>query len=272
MEAETKEYLAFKRELLARKYSQSSIDTYLSCFGIIQERADFGLNIDKIKDYVIANIHERSYHKQIVATVRNYYKYVLKINLDLSDLPYPRKEEKIPEVLSESEVKKIIEQPKNLKHQVIICLLYSCGLRISELIHLKFTDINRDRMEINIRAAKGAKDRIVVMSSELLGLLEDYYNEYLPKIYLINGQYGGQYTESSINQLLKYWAKKAGVKKRIHAHKLRHSFATHLHENGVELNIIKDLLGHSDVKTTEIYTKTSQAKRKIPSLLSGINL
>lgn len=260
----------FKRELLVRKYSQNSIDTYVSCFKVLNLKTD--LSIEGIKTFLIT-ITNRSYHKQIVATARNYYSFVLKINLNISEIPYPRKEEKIPEVFSVEEIKKLIEFPKNLKHQVIICILYNCGLRISELINLQLSDIDRSRMILKIKASKQNKDRNVPIQQKILELIERYYREYKPEKYLLNGQQGLLYTESSINQLLKYYAKKVGINKKIHAHKMRHCYATHLHESGIDLNIIKNLLGHSNVKTTEIYTKVSQAyTNKVPSLLSGITL
>lgn len=271
MYEELKEVLLLKRELLAQKYSQSTIDTYSSCLKVLIQNAGNDLNPEKIKDFLIT-INNRSYHKQLVAATRIYYRFVIKQHISLDDLPYPRKAEKIPEVLSVDEMRKIIEFPKNLKHQAVICLLYDCGLRIGEILRLQLKDINRERMEIYIRASKQNKDRIVPIEPATLYLLEQYYKAFKPVNYLFNGQKKEQYTETSINNLLKYWAKRAGVNKKIHAHKVRHTYATHLHENGTDLNIIKDLLGHSDVRTTEIYTKTSQAKKKVPSLLRDIKI
>ncbi|HHT9135853.1 MAG TPA: tyrosine-type recombinase/integrase [Candidatus Wunengus sp. YC60] len=254
-----------KRELLVRKYSQNSIDTYASCLQVLINKTD--MTTEGVKSFLIT-INKRSYHRQLVAAYRNYSSFVLKINLDFSDLPYPRKEEKLPEVLSVDEVKKIIDYPKNLKHQAIICLLYNCGLRISELLNLKMSEIDRSRKVINIRGAKQNKDRQVPLSDKLIDILTSYYREFKPDTYLFNGQQGLIYTESSVNQLLKYWAKRAGVTKNIHAHKLRHSFATHLHELGIDLSLIQRLLGHSDIKTTNVYTKVSNAHiNKIPSLI-----
>jgi site-specific recombinase XerD len=125
-------------------------------------------------------------------------------------------------------------------------------------------------MEINIKMAKGNKSRNIPIEQNVIILLDKYISEYKPKEYLFNGQKGYLYTESSINQFLKYWAKKAGINKRITAHTLRHSYATHLHESGVELAVIQELLGHNHIKTTEIYTKTSQARKRVPSLLNDI--
>lgn len=269
---EPEEIQKFRRELLARKYSQNSITTYTSCLKTLYFKIDKELKIDKIKDYIIT-LQKRSYHRQVVATARNYYDFVLDIKLDLRDLPYPRKEYKIPEVFSKDEMKRLIEYPKNLKHQLIICLLYNCGLRIGELLHFIPEQINRERKVIQIKNAKGNKERNVPISEKLLILMGDYFRQYKPEKYMFNGQKKLLYTESSVNDLLKYWAKKAGINKRIHAHKLRHSYATHLHESGVDINIIKELLGHEDVKTTEVYLKTSQAyTNNLPSLLDNINV
>lgn len=261
----------FKRELRLRRYSLKTIETYTSCLTVLVEKVSPELDIEKIKDYLLT-IKSQNYHKQMVASVRNYYEFVLKINLDLSDLPYPRKEEHLPDVLSASEVKRLIEFPKNLKHQVIICYLYNCGLRVGELINLKLSDIDRERMVLHIRQAKGKKDREVPLHHELLNLTERYYRQFKPKEFLLNGQFSLQYSERSVNLLLKYWAKQAGIKRRIHAHKLRHCYGTHLHEMGIDLNIIQRLMGHKNIKTTNIYTKTSMAHKSAPSLLSSINI
>jgi len=268
---ETHEELLLKRELMARKYSQSSINTYVACLRVLMFKADRNLDTEKIKDFLVT-VQKRSYHKQFVAAIRNYYKFVLKKPLDFSDLPYPRKEEKIPEVFSVDEMRKIVNYPKNHKHQLVICLLYNCGLRIGELLELKPQQINRARMEINIKEAKGNKERNIPIDASLLGLMERYYREYRPAKYVFNGQKKDKYTESSVNKFLKYYAEKCGINKRIHAHKLRHCYATHLHESGVELSIIQELLGHNDIKTTEIYTKTSQARKRVPSLLINMNV
>lgn len=270
MEVKSQEEQAFYRELLARKYAQSSIETYISCLRVIQQKVTPDFDIEKIKDYIIENVKERSYHSQFVATVRRYYEFVLKIKIDLSDLPYPRKEEKIPVVLSRDEIKRLIRQPKNLKHQLIICLLYNCGLRMSELLYLKLENIDRSRMEVNIKMSKGNKSRNIPIEQNVIKLLDEYLLEYKPKEYIFNGQFGNVYSERSVNELIKYWSKKAGISKNIHAHTLRHSYATHLHEGGTELAVIQELLGHNNIKTTDIYTKTSQARKRVPSLLNDI--
>lgn len=261
----------FERELRLRRYSQNTIDTYVSCLKILYHKVSITFDIDKIKDFILT-IDKPNYHKQFVATTRNYYKFVKGITIDLNDLPYPRKEERIPDILSFEEMRRLIEYPKNLKHQIVICYLYNCGLRVGELINLKLSDIDRNRMAIHIKQGKGKKDRDLPLHSDLLTLTEKYYHQYKPVEYLLNGQYSLQYTESSVNQLLKYWALKSGIKRHIHAHKIRHCYGTHLHEIGTDLNIIQRLMGHKSVKTTNIYTKTSTAHRNAVSLLNGIKL
>lgn len=261
----------FERELRLRRYARSTIETYTSCLKVLHERVSESFDIDKIKEYILT-INKQNYHKQMVSTVRNYYKFVKGVELNLNDLPYPRKIETLPVVLSVEEVRKLIEYPKNLKHQVILCYLYSCGLRRSELVNLKLSDIDRTRMEIRIRQAKGFKDRFVPISQELLKLTEDYYKQYKPKEYLLNGQFSLQYCPETVNKVVKIYAGYCGLRKDVHAHTLRHCCGTHLHEMGVDLAIIQRNFGHRNIKTTDIYTRTSTAYRRTPSLLNTMNL
>ena len=262
----------FKRELMVRKYSYNTIETYCSCLKVIFDKCGENPTIDSIKSYLLT-LQNRNYHKQIVATFRNYSEFVLGLKLNLQDIPYPRKEERLPEIFSQNEISTIINYPKNLKHQAIICLLYGGGLRVGELINLKITDIDSSRMVINIRGAKGNKDRQIMLDESLLKLLRSYVLEYHPKVYLFNGQKKDQYSERSVNELLKYWTLKAGIKKHIHAHLLRHSFATHLLDAGTDMSIIQKLLGHSNIKTTELYAKVStNLISQVKSPLSNIKL
>jgi len=262
----------FKRELMVRKYSYNTIETYCSCLKVIFDKCGENPTLDSIKSYLLV-IQNRNYHKQIVATFRNYSEFVLGLKLKLQDIPYPRKEERLPDILSKSEIESIIKCPKNLKHQSVICLLYGGGLRVGELINLKITDIDSSRMVINIRASKGNKDRVIMLDQSLLELLRSYVKEYKPVNYLFNGQKKDQYSDRSVNELLKYWAVKSGVKKNVHAHLLRHSFASHLLESGTDMAIIQKLLGHNNIKTTEIYAKVStNIISQVKSPLSSIRL
>ena len=165
-----------------------------------------------------------------------------------------RKENYLPEVLSEEEVVAILKAITNLKHKALIMTIYSGGLRISELINLKIRDIDSDRMQIRIQQSKGKKDRYTLLSKKTLITLRLYFKEYKPKEWLFEGEGGGQYTDSSIYSIFKRALTTAKITKKVSIHSLRHSFATHLLENGTDLRYIQNLLGHSSSKTTEIYT------------------
>ena len=163
---------------------------------------------------------------------------------------------------------------ENKKHKVILALLYSCSLRVSELINLKWKDIDRSRMIINIIQSKGNKDRQVGLNETLIKLLTEYWNEYKSKEYVLNGQTSSQYTDRSVGEVVKKLAKKAGINnKRVYTHLIRHTSATHMVENGTDINLIQKLLGHSDVKTTNVYLHISHNHiSKIKSVIENINI
>jgi site-specific recombinase XerD len=261
----------FRRELIIRKYAFSTIETYESCLKSIFKYIGEKPSVEQIKNYLL-NIKGYSYHKQFVGTIHRYFEFVLKTKLDLSDIPYPRKEYKLPEIFSIEEIQAIFNECKNLKHRAIISMFYGCGLRMGEVLNLKIVDIDSKRMIVNVRQGKGNKDRQIGLQEKLLELLRDYVREYKPKEFMFNGQFGLQYTDSSINQLLKYYAKKAGIKKKIHAHLLRHCYATHLLEAGTDMALIQKMLGHKKIETTQIYAHISTAlTRKIQSPINNIN-
>lgn len=262
----------FSRELMLRHYTISTVQTYTSCLKVFGYKIGWHPSLEEIKNYLLT-INNYSYHKQMVGTIHRYFDFVLKEKISLEDIPYPRREYKLPEILSVSEVQKIFDEIKNLKHLAILSLLYGCGLRMNELLNLKISEVDSSRMLINVRQGKGLKDRQIMLQEPLLGLLRKYYKDYKPKQFLFNGLLGIQYTSSSVNKLLKYYAHKAGIKKRVHAHKIRHCFATHLLEAGTELLLIKKLLGHQNIKSTEIYTHISSAFiSKVNSPLNHIRL
>ena len=166
----------------------------------------------------------------------------------------PRKERTLPEVLSEEEVSNLLHVTQNLKHKAILMTIYSAGLRVGEAIALKIKDIDSQRMQIRVEQSKGKKDRYTLLSTKTLEVLRQYVKIYKPKVWLFEGQDGGQYSERSIQALLKQSLQKTSIKKRVTVHTLRHSFATHLLEHGTDLRYIQALLGHESSKTTEIYT------------------
>jgi len=195
-----------------------------------------------------------SYLNQAINSIKFYYEIVLNIPNRFYSIDRPRKQEKLPEILAKETVLKMIDIAANLKHKCILSLLYSAGLRRSELINLKITDIDSTRMLIRVAQGKGKKDRFTLLSKNVLVDLRSYYKIYRPKTYLFEGADGGKYSGSSVLKIVKRAAKKAGIYKKVTPHMLRHSFATHLLEDGVDLRYIQTLLGDNSTRTTEIYT------------------
>jgi len=194
---------------------------------------------------------------QSVNAIKLYYGRVLGIELDAIKLIRPRTEMKLPKVLSEQEIAGIIKSTDNLKHKCLLLLLYGSGIRIGELLNLKPEDYEHDDNRLWIRGGKGKKDRRTIINGKLKQMLEKYMAQYATEQWMFEGQYGGPYTRSSATKILKRAARKAGIKKNVSLHMLRHSFATHLLEKGTDLRYIQELLGHASSKTTEIYTFVS---------------
>ncbi len=257
----------YKDLLLQKRYSQNTQDVYYSyfkdfCVNFQKEKLE-DITTDKINTYLLDLIQSKnisiSQQNQRINAIKFYYEKVLGRKKEYYELHRPRKENKLPKVLSKNEVKRIFDVTKNIKHKCILMLLYSAGLRRSELLNLLPADIDSERMVIHINGAKGKKDRISLLSDNLLQLLRQYYKEYRPKEYLFEGQKGGMYSPSSVANILKKSVYKAGIKKTVTPHMLRHSFATHLLEQGTDLRYIQELLGHNSSKTTEIYTHVSKS-------------
>ena len=199
-----------------------------------------------------------SYQRQIVGSLKLFYKELFNRDIPFQYLKVTQRENSLPVVLSKNEVYRIIENTNNLKHKAMISLIYSAGLRIGELLALKKEDIDSERMLIHIRNAKGKKDRYTILSKKALQLLRAYYKKYTPGVYLFEGQKGGKYSAESAGQLFKRAAKKANIQKHVTLHSLRHSFATHLLESGVGIAHIQKLLGHANIQTTLIYTQIAR--------------
>ncbi len=256
----------YHRLLIQKRYSKNTQKVYLNYFSDFCRKFGSGhidhISKEKINAYICELIRERnisaSQQNQRINAIKFYYEKVLGREKEYYELHRPHKEHRLPKVLSKNEVKGILSSCVNLKHKTILMLIYSAGLRRSELIDLKISDIDSERMVINIMGAKGKKDRISLLSKNMLSLLRSYYKAYRPKKYLFEGQAGGKYSPTSIANILKKAAIKAGIRKTVTPHMLRHSFATHLLEQGTDLRYIQELLGHSSSKTTEIYTHVSK--------------
>ncbi|AEA33044.1 site-specific tyrosine recombinase/integron integrase [Hippea maritima] len=256
----------YKDLLIQKRYSQNTQDIYYSYFKdfcvYFQNEKLMNITTAQINSYILDLIKSKnisiSQQNQRINAIKFYYEKVMGGEKQYYELHRPKKEHKLPKVLSKKEVKIIFDVTSNLKHKCILMLIYSAGLRRSEPLNLAPTDIDSERMIIHINGAKGKKDRISLLSDNLLNLLLKYYKEYRPQKYLFEGQKGGMYSPTSIANILKKAAIKAGIKKTVTPHMLRHSFATHLLEQGTDLRYIQELLGHESSKTTEIYTHVSK--------------
>jgi integrase/recombinase XerD len=195
-----------------------------------------------------------SYQNQAINAIKLYYEKMLGLPRKVYRVERPRREKKLPLVLNEDEISRVIKLTKNLKHRAIIMIIYSSGLRLSEVLNLKIVDIDRKRMQVFVRQAKGMKDRYTLLSKKALPVLRSYLQEYKPKEWLFEGVGGGHYSRSSVESLVADAYQRAGIKKPATVHTLRHCFGTHLLENGTDLRYIQALMGHSSSKTTEIYT------------------
>lgn len=227
---------------------------------------------DDIQKFIFWKIEKHnisaSHQTIILSSIIKFYKLLYDKEINLRHLYPKRKEIKLPKFLTKSEIRKLLESTENIKHKAILTTIYSCGLRLSELLELKISDIKATDSILVIRQGKGKKDRIVNLSPKLIELLRKYYTAYHPKVYLFEGQQKEKYSKRSVQQVLKNALEKANIDSPATVHTLRHSYATHLLENGTDIRIIKELLGHNDIKTTEIYTHiTDLSKRKVISPL-----
>jgi len=255
----------YKKLLKIENYSEQTIKSYYSALRLFLEwisKSKLDSVTEKsIEDYLYYCKTKRKYSfssmKLVVASIRYLYVKVLKKEIPEALNIKLRKPSILPSVLSTKEISKILEIIKNLKHKTIIVLIYSAGLRLGELLNLELSDIDSETMKIHIRQAKGKKDRYVMLSENVLALLRDYYKKYKPNKYVIEGQNGGRYSPKSVQSIFKRALQKAGIKKKATVHTLRHSFATHLLDDGTDIRYIQELLGHKRLETTQIYTHVS---------------
>lgn len=267
MNSETREAIVqFENWLLSKRYSKSTIKTYCDVLRVfftfhktISIQHITMQNIIQFNtEYIIGRGLSISYQNQFVNALKLFYLIIRNTNIIIENIARPRREYRLPNVLSKEEVKVLLNTIRNLKHRTMLCLLYSCGLRSGELLNLQPTHIDSKRNIILIKQSKGKKDRIVPLSPKILEMLREYYRYYKPKTYLFEGQnIGEQYDSRSLQLVLKHAVKKAGIHKPVTLHWLRHSYATHLLESGTDLRYIQELLGHNSSRTTEIYTHVS---------------
>ncbi len=264
LENKQQEMGRFVRWMQEKRLSKSTVNTYqavtalfLQYLQLKQATEPDALWIQRFNhDYILLSGHSVSYQNQCINGIKKYFIFK-NLELEGMNIVRPQKPRYLPEVLSSSEIKAIFDHTHNLKHKTLLSLIYSAGLRIGEAIDLRVRDIDSKRMLIHIKMAKGKKDRYTLLSPSFLLLLRDYYKAYRPKEYLFEGQSGEQYSSKSAQQVLKKAVKLCGIERRITLHTLRHSFATHLLENGTDIRYIQALLGHNSPKTTMLYTHVS---------------
>ncbi len=260
----------YESKLILKNYSDRTVEVYVSALGIFIAYLKNN-DVEKVTPKILEEFYRYaqkeldygySMMKQLLASVKFLYQDVLKKDIDFDFNIKMKKPSTIPEVLSVEEVQRLLNSFTNIKHKAIFTLCYSAGLRLGEILNIKISDIDSDRMQIRISQAKGKKDRYSLLSPKVLELLRKYVSEYKPSEYLFEGQKGGKYSSSSVQQLMRRHRKKANIKKKATPHTLRHSFVTHLLDNGTDIRFIQELLGHAHISTTQIYTHVSSRSLK----------
>ncbi len=252
--------------LLLKAYSPSTVRTYCIEFAqllyLLRDVDVASLTSERLRSYILycvreLRLSENAVHSRLNA-IKFYFEQVLHREKFFADIPRPKKPSLLPKTLSAEDIKKIIAAAGNMKHRLMLQLCYGMGLRVSEVTGIKIHHIDSARMQVLIAGAKGKKDRYVNLPESILESLREYYKSFRPKDYLFEGQHRAQYSIRSVQAVFKSAMAKAGVNKPIGIHGLRHSYATHLHEYGTDIALIKELLGHNDIKTTLIYTHVSR--------------
>lgn len=256
----------FVKFLKGKYYSESTVKTYFTFIAdfieYIKDKPLKELNnrdVEKfVEDVFVPRKYSVSTYRQMISAIKQFKEFYPLCKIDSIELKRPKKSRILPTVLSQEEILDLLKHTKNSKHRAVLALLYSSGLRIGELIDLELTNINIDRRQVIVKNAKGRKDRYVVLAESFLPLLHNYFMTYQPKKYFVEGLNDKRYSASSIRKFLERSCKSANINKRVTPHTLRHSYATHLLENGIGLRYIQELLGHSKPETTMIYTHVAK--------------
>lgn len=263
--AEKMQLNEFVSYLEGKRYSKSTVKTYHT---FVRKFLEFNKkelakisnrDIEIFVENVIANNkYSVSSHRQCISALKHFCGLYDVEGIDIKAFERPKKSKVLPTVLSKEEVIALLQNTKNLKHRAVLALIYSSGLRIGELLNLRLRDFDFSRMQIHVRQSKGRKDRYVIVAKSMMPLLNNYLKTYRPKDFFVEGRVGEAYSSSSVRFFLRTSCKRAGITKKVTPHTLRHSFATHMMENGIGLRHIQDLLGHSKPETTMIYTHVTR--------------
>jgi integrase/recombinase XerD len=266
MNSTEREFQQFQNYLEQRRYSKNTVKTYMECLRVFMAfhptKLLSEMTLEDVyqfnTEYILKKNCSSSYQNQVINAIKLFYRSQFNRRFDIDQIERPRREKKLPNVLSKQEVKRILEASVNMKHRLMLSLIYACGLRRSELLNIVPSDIQSERNLLFIRQSKGKKDRVVPIGNFLIEQLREYYKLFRPKVYLFEGQHAAErYSDRSLQLVLKGAVKKAKINKPVTLHWLRHSYATHLLESGTDLRYIQELLGHGSSKTTEIYTHVS---------------
>jgi integrase/recombinase XerD len=248
------------------RYSVRTKESYLALleffFKYFNEKDPREISMEEVAEFVynfiVTNGYSASYQNQTISAIKTFYRISGKKKIELELIERPRRSRALPKVFSKEEVKRILNSTRNTKHKLLLWIIYSCGLRRSEVTNIRLTDLDRDRSILHIREGKGRVDRIVPVSSKVWDKIDEYIEGFKPSKYLFEGQRGGKYSVESVYRVFKEALHRAGIKKDVGVHSLRHSYATHLHETGLDIRYIQELLGHRSTRTTEIYTHVSR--------------
>lgn len=272
---------AMKEQLILKQYSQWTLKSYrnhlTALFSFYKNLSPEAIDSKNVQSYLLYQIRfkkiSESTQNSIINAYKAYAEKVLKRPKEYIDIPRPKQPKKMPNVISTQEVIRLIKVPKNIKHKLALMLIYSAGLRKSELLNLRRGDINFERKAIFIKAGKGKKDRYVVLAETVIPYLKEYLKIHNPKRWLLEGQTGGQYSATSLQKIFESALEKSKINPYATIHTLRHSYATHCVENGHNLKSVQEALGHGSLKTTEIYLHiSSQALKKLKSPLDNLDL
>lgn len=250
-----------KRDLELKSFAEKTQKSYIrhvACYAKHYGKSPELLGENEIKDYLHFLIKDRqlskSYVNQAYSALKFFYEVTLNKPWNMKQIPRCKKDKKLPIVLAKSEVKAIFDITNNLKHKAILMTIYSSGLRVSEAVNLKVTDIDSRNMQIHICGGKGNKDRYTLLSKVNLDILRAYFRIYRPSLWLFpGGGFNKPLTTRTVQKIFENAKMKANIQKDVSVHSLRHSFATHLLENGTDISYIQRLLGHTNIKTTSIY-------------------
>jgi site-specific recombinase XerD len=251
-----------ENELKLRYYSPKTIKSYLACIAdyLRVKKTNFAIvDIDFIKQFLLAK-KDRGMSAQTInqnLQAINFFCHNVLKNHYKTDIKFAKTPGKLPVVLSRSEIREIIDSISNLKHKILISLSYGAGLRVSEVINLKIKDIDIGELTIHIKGAKGNKDRITIFPEKIKNDIINLIADRDKNDYLFASERGGKLTERTAQKVFENALKKSGIKKDATFHSLRHSFATHLLENGVDVRYVQELLGHQNIRTTQLYTKVT---------------